>query len=97
MTLGGFYWQLRRTAERPPLDFWETLWREWKWPLAVLSVAATVLTTWSISQDWTAALVFGAVPATFALLNLAYDLATDHLAGVVQRYRLGSWFPVHLD
>jgi len=32
VALGGCYWQLRRTAERPPQDFWETRWRGWKWP-----------------------------------------------------------------
>jgi hypothetical protein len=95
LTLSGFYWQVRRTAQRPPLDFWETRWREWKWPLAVLAVAATVLPVWLLSGEWAGALAFGAFPATCALLNLIYDLATDRFAGVLQR--LGSRLPLHLD
>ena len=95
LALAGFSWQLMRTAARPPVDFWETRWREWKWSLAVLAVAATVLVTWYFSAEWATTLAFGAVPATVALLSLADDLATDRFAGAVQRIRTRS--PLHLD
>jgi hypothetical protein len=95
LTFGCFYLQLRRTADHPPVDFWETRWRRWKWPLAVLAVVATVVLIWQLSGEWTVAFVVGAFPATIALLNLINDLATDRFAGLVQR--LGSWLPLHLD
>ena len=95
LALAGFSWQLMRTAARPPVDFWETRWREWKWSLAVLAVAATVLVTWYFSAEWATTLAFGAVPATVALLSLADDLATDRFAGAVQQIRTRS--PLHLD
>jgi hypothetical protein len=97
LVLAAFYWQLRRTAERPPPDFWETRWREWKWPLAVLAVAGTMLVAWLASEEWSVTLACGAVPAVIALLTLAHDLATDHLAGFVQRHRLGARIPLHFD
>jgi len=95
--LAGFYWQLRRTAERPPPDFWETRWREWKWPLAVLAVAVTMLVAWLASQEWSTTLAIGAVPTAIAVLILAHDLATDHLGDFVQHHRLGARFPLHFD
>ena len=94
LVLAGFYWQFRRTVEWPPLDFWETRWREWKWPLTVLTVAATATVTWFLSKAWDVVLVISAVPATVALLNLAYNLTLDRLARVIQ---LGSRFPLHFD
>jgi hypothetical protein len=57
----------------------------------------TILVARLIFGEWSVALPFGAVPATIALLTLAHDLATDHLAGFVQRHRLGARIPLHFD
>ena len=91
------YLQLRRVTDRPPLDFWETRWHDWKWPLAIAAVVATAVISWSFSGSWVATLWVTAIPATAAVLNLATELLGDRLARAAQRHRLGARISLHFD
>jgi hypothetical protein len=91
------YLQLRRVTDRPPLDFWETRWHDWKWPLAIAAVVATAVISWSFSGNWVATLWVTAIPATAAVLNLATELLGDRLARAAQRHRLGARISLHFD
>jgi hypothetical protein len=97
LVLAAFWRQLQRARERPPLDFWETAWSEWKWPLAVAATVATAAFTWYFSGDLVWVLWLTAVPATWAVLNLAVDLLAYRVTSIVARYRLDSRLLLHLN
>lgn len=97
LVLSAFYWQLRRVKEHPPLDFSETKWRKWKWPIAVATVAATATVTSFLDSNWTAVLILTAIPAMWTALSAVSELLSNRLARAASRCRLVSWILFHLD
>ena len=97
LALGGFYWQMRRVAERPPLDFWETRWHKWRWPLAMLPVVATATVDWPFYFRSVLALVFASIAAGMLLLHAITELISDRFAGTVLRFRNKLPFLLHFD
>ncbi|GIM89139.1 hypothetical protein [Paractinoplanes toevensis] len=85
---------LRRYRDRPPPEFWETRWYEWKRPLLVGVPGVAGVLTWILSGGdlWLTAW-FAGIPAVFAALNAT----ADRIGAFVARNRLDVRFPLHLD
>ncbi|TWF93842.1 hypothetical protein [Saccharopolyspora dendranthemae] len=79
LVLGAFYWQVRRAAQHPPLELWETRWQKWKWPLAIAALAAAGAISFALSGGDTLSVAIAPIPVGLTLLNLITGLVTDHV------------------
>lgn len=99
LVLGAFYWQIQRTAERPPRESWETRWHKWRWPLAILPVAASA-TLGSLNGFvyflWIPA-IFVFAPGIILLLHAMAELTPSRFTDAVTRFRDKSPLVLHFD
>jgi hypothetical protein len=92
--VAAFAVQLRHYRDRPPPEFWETHWYEWKRPLLVGVPGVAGVLTWIISGGQVEATIwFTAVPAAFAVLNAA----ASRFGAFTARNRLDVRSSLHLD
>ncbi|GIF20385.1 hypothetical protein BJ973_001710 [Actinoplanes tereljensis] len=92
--LAAFAVRLHRHRDRPPLEFAESWWYQWRSSMMVAVPGLSGVVGWIVyGGDLEGAAWFGGVPALFALLHVI----GNRFGAFAARNRLSSRLPLHFD